>query len=86
MRIDMLNINWIFLEATVSNSYVMETSVMFALPMYHIYLICTAIGSLVREGLPHQGANEAYVRLLPEATYVSQNGLFALLICSIFRL
>ena len=29
---------------------------------------------------PPQGADKAYVMLLPEATYVSQNGLFVLLI------
>ena len=31
-------------------------AVMFTLPMYHICLICTAIGSLVQGELPHQGA------------------------------
>ena len=58
---------------------------MVALPIYHICLICTAIGSLVRGGLPHQRADEAYVILLPESTYVSQNGLFALLMVCPFR-
>ena len=53
---------------------------MVALPLCHICLICTAIDFLHQGGLPHQGADEAYVILLPEATYVSQNGLFALLI------
>ena len=40
---------------------------MVVLPMYHIFLICTAIGSLVLGGILHQGADEAYVILLPEA-------------------
>ena len=48
---------------------------MVVLPMYHIFLICTAIGSLVLGGILHQGADEAYVILLPEATDVSRNGL-----------
>ena len=52
---------------------------MVALAMYHICLIFTAIGSLVRGGLPCQGADEAYVRLLAEATYVFQNRFFDLL-------
>ena len=29
---------------------------MVALPMYHIFVICTTIGSPVRGGLPHQEA------------------------------
>ena len=53
---------------------------MVTLPLYHICLICTAIESPHQGGLLHQGANKAYVISLPEATYVSQNGLFALLI------
>ena len=54
-------------------------AVMVTLPLYHICLICTAIESPPQGGLPPQGANKAYVILLPEDTYVSQNGLFALL-------
>ena len=53
---------------------------MVKLPTYYICLICTAIESPHQGGLPHQGADKAYVILLPEATYISQNGLFALLI------
>ena len=52
---------------------------MVMLPLYHSFLICTAIESPPQEGLPPQGADKAYVILLPEATYVSQKGLFALL-------
>ena len=48
-------------------------AVMVMLPPYHICLIYTAIES------PPQGAEKAYVILLLEATYVSQNGIFALL-------
>ena len=51
---------------------------MVTLSLYHICLICTAIESPHQGGLPHQGADKAYVILLPETTYVSQNGLFAL--------
>ena len=52
---------------------------MVTLPMYHICLICAAIGSQVQGGLLRQGANKAYVTLLlAEATYISQNGPFAL--------
>ena len=47
-------------------------AVRVALSLYHICLICTAIES------PHQGADKAYVMLLLVATYVSQNGFFAL--------
>ena len=39
-----------------------------------------AIEFLHQGGLPHQGADKAYALLLPEAAFVSQNGLFALLI------
>ena len=35
---------------------------MVALPMYHICLICTAIGFPVWAGLPHQGAVLANVK------------------------
>ena len=52
---------------------------MVAMSMYHICLICTEIGSLVRGVLLHQGVDEACVILFPEATYISQNRLFALL-------
>ena len=52
---------------------------MVTLPLYHICLICTAIESPPQGGLLPQGANKAYVILLPEVTYVSQNELFALL-------
>ena len=53
---------------------------MVTLPTYHICLICKAIEFLHQGGLPHQGADRAYVILLPEATYAPQNGLFALCI------
>ena len=53
---------------------------MVTLPTYHMCLICTANESPHQGGLLHQGADKAYVILLAEATYVSQNGLFALLI------
>ena len=55
---------------------------MVTLPLYHICLFCAAIESLLQGGLPPQGADKAYVILLPEATYVSQNGFFALLMSS----
>ena len=51
---------------------------MVTLPLYHICLICTAIESQHQGGLSHQGADKAYLILLPEATYVFQNKLFAL--------
>ena len=60
----------------------MEMAVTVTLPTYHICLICTAIESPHQGGLPHQGADKAYVILLAEATYFSQNGLFALLIAT----
>ena len=53
---------------------------MVTLPTYYICLICTAIEPPAQGGHPAQGANKVYVILLPEATYVSQNGFFALLI------
>ena len=57
-----------------------EITVMVTLQTYHICLICTAIESPAQGGgLPAQGADKAYVILLAEATYVSQNGFFALL-------
>ena len=43
---------------------------MATLPMYPICLIYTAIGSPVRGNLPHQTANEVYVIVLPEITYM----------------
>ena len=52
---------------------------MVTLPLYHICLICTAIESPPQGGLPPQGPDKPYLVLLGEATYVSQNGLFALL-------
>ena len=55
-------------------------AVRVTLPTYYICLICTAIESPPEGGLPPQGADKAYVILLPKATYVSKNGLFALLI------
>ena len=39
--------------------------------------ICTAIDRMHQGGILHQGADEAYVILVPEATKVSQNRLFA---------
>ena len=51
---------------------------MVTLPTYHICLICTAIESPPQGGLPAQGTEKAYVILLHEATYVSQNEHFAL--------
>ena len=53
---------------------------MVMLPLSHICLIYTKIEFPHQGGPLHQGADKAYVILLPEATYVSQNGLFALLI------
>ena len=59
---------------------------MVTLPTYHICLICTAIESPYQGGILHQGADKAYVILLPEATHVSKNGLFALLITGADRI
>ena len=58
---------------------------MVTLPQHHICLICTATESPPQGGLPSQGADKAYVILLQEATNVSQNGLFALLIRSLWH-
>ena len=60
---------------------------MVTLPTYHICLICTAVESPPQGGLLHQGADKAYVILLAEAPYVSQNRLFALpisAVCGLF--
>ena len=53
---------------------------MVAMSMYHICLICTEIGSLVRGVLLHQGVDEACVILFPEATYISQNRILPCLL------
>ena len=81
MGIDVLNINLCLVEAEISNSYCDRNGHHghVATTLYHLCLICVAIDSPHQGGLPHQGTNKAYVILLPEATYVSQNGLFALL-------
>ena len=59
-------------------------AVMVTLPLYHICLICTAIKSQHQGGLLHQETNGTYVILLPEATCVSLNGIFALLVLQYF--
>ena len=58
-------------------------AVMVTLLMYHICLIFTVIDPPMRGGLQRQGSNKAYIIHIVSGRqyeYVSQNGLFALLI------
>ena len=73
MKIDVLNINWSFEKAKISNSFATEIAVCL------LDLYGNRFPGIVRGGLPHQGVDEACVILFPEATYISQNRLFALL-------